>query len=73
MLGKTVSLHKAKSWQRFIQFIRIISVGPPNHKGVEACENVNDDLRGIQTCLASKAYNADGREARYCAVFVNMH
>lgn len=34
---------------------------------------MNDDWKGIQTYLASKAYNADGKEPRHCAVFTNIH
>lgn len=38
MLGKTVYMYKAKSLQRLIQFIRIISVGTPDHKRVKVYE-----------------------------------
>lgn len=72
-MGTRVSLYKAESLQRLIQFIRTISIGPPDHRGVEACEKVNDDLKGIQTYLASKTCNEDGREARHCAMFINIH
>lgn len=34
---------------------------------------MNDDWKRIQTYLASKTYNADGKEPRHCAVFTNIH